>query len=309
MLEFHFIRPYWLIGCLPLVCLAWVLFRQKPALKAWQEVCDRHLLSHLVQKHGHSKRNSSLILLFLSALFMLLSLAGPTWSRLPVPTYKQMQPRVVVLDMSESMTIEDLKPDRFSRAKFKLHDLFSMKDAGQFGLVIYSGEPFIVSPLTDDGETIDALLSSLTMDTLPVQGENLESALVEAGKLITQAGFPRGEILVLTAVAPSASAIDEAKVLASSGINTSVIPVLSEGTLDSQFSSLAKAGRGEVIPFADTSIDLDQWLRFSKRGLQFSAQLQQDMPVWRDQGRWFLLIPLILLLFVFRRGWLQRVNT
>lgn len=309
MTEFHFLRPYWGLSCLPLIALAWVLFNQKPALQAWREVCDSHLLSHLIQKHGHSKRVSSLVLLFTSALFIVIGLAGPTWSRLPVPTYKQMQARVVVLDMSEAMMVDDLKPDRLSRAKFKLHDLFSKRDVGQFGLVVYSGEPFIVSPLTDDGQTIDSLLLSLTMDTLPIPGERLETALEEAGKLITQAGFQRGEILVLTAVAPSSAAIDEAKTLASSGIHSSVMPVLAESSPDLQFVSFAKAGRGIVVPFADTSKDLEQWLSVTSGSQQFSANLQHDMPVWRDQGRWFLLVPLVLLLPIFRRGWLQRIST
>lgn len=309
MVEFHFIRPYWWLACLPLIALACVLFSQKPALKAWKEVCDTHLLNHLIQNKGHGKRFSSLMWLFICAFFMIIGLAGPTWSRLPVPTYKQMQPRVVVLDMSDAMMADDLKPNRLSRAKFKLHDLFSHQNTGQFGLVVYSGEPFIVSPLTDDGQTIDALLLSLTMDTLPIRGERLETALAEAGKLITQAGFQRGEILVLTAVAPSSQAIDEAKTLAGAGIHTSIMPVLAGIAQDSDFLTLAKAGRGIVVPFADTSDDLEQWLSFTQGSRQFSSNLQDEIGAWRDQGRWFLLVPLLFLLPVFRRGWLQRVST
>jgi len=309
MTEFHFIRPFWLLACVPLVGLAWFMLRQKPALQAWHEVCDSHLLAHLMQKHGQSRRIPSLLLLFGSALLMIFSLAGPTWSRFPVPTYKQMLPRVLVLDMSEAMLTNDLQPDRLSRAKFKLHDLLTPRNAGQFGLVVYSGEPFIVSPLTDDGQTIDALLSSLTIDTLPVKGQRLDTALQQAGKLVTQAGFQRGEILVLTASPPTAVAVDEAQILARNNIHTSVMPVLADKTPSSEFLRLARAGRGSVIPFSDTSTDLMQWLQSTSGGQQFSANLQNDMPVWRDQGRWFLIPALLLLLPVFRRGWLERISS
>jgi len=181
---------------------------------------------------------------------------------------------------------------------------------GQLGLIVYSGEPFVVSPLTDDGQTIDALLSSLTTDIMPVQGQRLDSALEEAGKLIQQAGFNQGEVLVLTSTPPSTAAINAAGALAHKDVHTSVMPVLDDANpVNPLFQRLAQAGGGAVIPFADTAIDLDQWLTASSGKQQFSANLQNDMPVWRDQGRWFLVPALLCLLPVFRRGWLQRINT
>ena len=307
--DFHFLRPLWLFAFLPLAILGWRLFRHKPTVHAWSAVCDSHLLPWLVQSNRRSRRTFPLLLLLTSALLMLISLAGPTWSRLPVPTYQQIQPRVLVLDMTPSMLARDLSPDRLSRAKFKLHDLFQHRDAGQFGLVVYSGEAFVVSPLTDDGKTIDALLSSLTPAIMPVNGNRLESALDQAEKLITQAGSDTGQILVLTAKPPSQAAIDTAKTLAHHGIDTSVIPVLGKSSLTPLFEPLATAGHGHVIPFTDTEADLNQWLAVSHTNQLFGVNLQHDIPIWRDQGRWFLIPALLLLLPVFRRGWLQRINT
>lgn len=306
MTEFHFMRPLCLLCLLPLAALIWYLFRQNSLVTPWSKVCDAHLLPHLIQTKSYSRRTFALLLLFVSLLLMIIALAGPTWSRFPVPTYQQMQPRVLVLDMSESMLEQDLKPDRLSRAKFKLHDLFQHKDVGQFGLLVYTSEPFVVSPLTEDGQTIDALLSSLTTDIMPVDGQQLSSALEQASQLITQAGFQKGEILVLTASTPSREAIDEAQTLSRLGIHTSVMPIIKADTpLNPLFQELAKAGQGEVIAFSDTSSDLDQWLSTTKGGEQYTANLQNDIPVWRDQGRWFLIPALVLLLPAFRRGWLS----
>jgi len=268
------------------------------------------LLAHLIQNKGHSKRRGSLLILLAGAVLMIISLAGPTWSKLPVPTYKHIQPRVLILDLSDEMMVDDLSPNRLIRAKFKLHDLLNRPDVGQLSLIVYSGEPFVVSPLTDDGQTIDALLSSLTTDIMPVQGQRLDSALEEAGKLIQQAGFNQGEVLVLTSTPPSTAAINAAGALAHKDVHTSVMPVLDDANpVNPLFQRLAQAGGGAVIPFADTAIDLDQWLTASSGKQQFSANLQNDMPVWRDQGRWFLVPALLCLLPVFRRGWLQRINT
>jgi Ca-activated chloride channel family protein len=308
MTEFHCIRPLWLFAFIPLLAWAWYSLRQSPAMTAWSNVCDKHLLPHLIQRKGHHRRMVSFGVLFLSLAFMIVSLSGPTWSRLPVPTYQNTQPRVLLLDMSEAMFEHDVSPDRLQRAKFKLHDLFQHQDAGQFGLVVYTSEPFVVAPLTEDGQTIDALLSSLTPDIMPVAGQELSHALEQAARLIAQAGFQHGELLVLTASPPSAEAIKVAKALSGMGVDTSIIPVIGHDTpMSPLFEQLVRAGKGELIPFSDTSKDLDQWLAATGGKKHYQASLQNDIPVWRDQGRWFLIPALLLLLPVFRRGWLQSV--
>lgn len=305
--DFHFLRPWWLLLIFPLLALACILWRKKPKLHAWSEVCDPHLLNYLQQKKGPSQAMSSLSYFFLGMLFMILSAAGPAWYQLPVPIYKSIQPRVLVLDMSEHMMDSDLTPDRLSRAKFKLHDLFALKGVGQFGMVVFTSEPFVVSPLTDDGETISSLLSSLTPDIMPVAGQNLDEALQEASHLIQQAGYDQGQILVLTADSPSNDSIILAKKLAESGIYSSIMPIKAEGNLNPLFQSFAEAGKGQLVPYSSDSSDLNQWIKASNPN-EFSLSKDEDIPLWRDEGRWFLIPALVLFLPLFRRGWLQRVT-
>lgn len=309
--EFHLIRPFWLFALLPLIAFVVAVFRKNPNASAWNEVCDPHLLPYLIKTKPHVKRQVSLLSLFLSALFIILSLSGPSWSRFPVPTYQPIQPRILILDMSDSMLEQDLQPNRLARAKFKLHDLLATrKEGGQFGLVVYTGEPFIASPLTDDSQTIDALLPMLLPDTMPVEGHRLDSALQEAAKLFIQAGFRHGDILVLTAKAPSLDDIDAAKKLDGEGIHVSIMPVLkNQQALNPLYERFSNAGGGSLIPMTDTSDDLSQWLKATQTHQAFSADLMNEVPVWRDQGRWFIVPALLLLLPVFRRGWLQRMSS
>lgn len=304
--DFHFLRPWWLLMILPLLGLTIVLWRQKPKLHAWAKICDPHLLNHLIQKKEQGQRVHSILYLVLSILFMILSSAGPVWYKLPTATYKPIQPRVLVLDMSDNMMAEDLSPNRLSRAKFKLHDLFAHKELGQFGLIAFTSEPFIVSPLTDDGQTISSLLSSLTPDIMPVTGQNLESALNEASQLIKQAGYTQGQILVLTADSPSITAISLAKKLAQSGISSSIMPVTADKNLNPLYQRFAETGDGQLVNYTSDASDLNQWIAASANQ-QFTLSKDEDIPLWRDEGRWFLIPALLLLLPVFRRGWLQRI--
>ncbi|MFI4919264.1 MAG: VWA domain-containing protein [Legionellales bacterium] len=305
--SFHFLRPWCFLALVPLLGLILLLWRQQPRLHAWANICDSHLLAHLIQRKGQGKRMFSLFFLFLSAFFMVISGAGPTWVKLPVATYKFIQPRVLVLDMSEHMLLQDLSPNRLSRAKFIIHDLLMRTDVGQFGLVVFTGEPFVVSPLTDDGHTIASLLSTLTPDIMPVDGQNLESALAEASQLIKAAGYAQGQILVLTADSPSVAAIALAKKLAHGGVFSSIMPMTAETNLHPLFQRFADSGAGQLLLYPSAANDLQQWLNQGTRDETFALSKDDDIPLWRDEGRWFLWPALLLLLPVFRRGWLQRV--
>ncbi|CAM4382941.1 MAG: hypothetical protein LEGION0403_FIIPPAGN_00722 [Legionella sp.] len=304
--DFHFLRPLWLLMILPLLGLAFASWQRHPKLHAWAEICDPHLLNHLLQKKGQRQRMGAIFCLLFSILFMIASIAGPAWHKFPVTTYKPIQPRVLVLDMSENMMESDLSPNRLSRAKFKLRDLFARKDIGQFGLVAFTSEPFVVSPLTDDGQTISALLSSLTPNIMPVTGHNLESAVTEAALLIKQAGYNHGQILVLTADSPSTDAIAEVKKLAASEIFTSIMPIKADANLNPLFQRFADAGEGQLVRYTSDASNLDQWIDASAQK-QFALSKDDDIPLWRDEGRWFLIPALLLLLPVFQRGWLQRI--
>lgn len=305
--EFHLIRPYAGLFLLPLLVFAAQTWRATPGMATWGAVCDRHLLPFLIQTKPSFKRQGSLLCLFGSALFMIFSLSGPSWSRFPVPTYQSIQPRVIVLDLSKNMEETDLKPNRFSRAKFKLHDLLKQHQSGQFGLVVYTGEPFVASPLTDDSQTIDALLSALTPDMMPVAGNRLESALKVAAELITAAGYTDGNVLVLTSKAPIPLAIETAQHLKAQGIIVSIIPILSaDKPINPLFKQLADSGGGQELRITENADDLNQWLAFSKSHQALRTDARYDIPIWRDQGRWFIIPALLFLLPVFRRGWLQR---
>jgi Ca-activated chloride channel family protein len=305
--AFHFLRPYWLLALIPLMVLSVLLWRHKHNALAWSKVCDPHLLERLLLNKGSSKRLSSLFIQVLSLLFMILGLAGPTWHKYPVATFKTIQPRVLVLDMSEHMLLNDLTPNRLSRAKFKLRDLFSHKSVGQFGLVVYTGEPFVVSPLTEDGETITSLLSTLSPHIMPIPGQNLASALNEAQQLIKKAGYNRGQILVFTSDSPSSEAIENAKKLAAEGTYSSIIPMIASADVNPLFRTFAKSGNGLFLKYSSESKDLQQWLKFSNSGEEFALNNEDDIPLWRDEGRWFLIPALFFLLPAFRRGWLQRI--
>ena len=148
----------------------------------------------------------------------------------------------------------------------------------------------------------------LSPKIMPVGGSRLEAALSEAEKLITQAGFFHGNVLVLTSDTPTAEATAMAKTLNKHHIDVSIMPVLSpKAALNPLFSRFASAGGGRVIPLSSTSDDMESWLKATRTRQQFNLDADNKAEVWQDQGRWFIIPALLLLLPVFRRGWVQRI--
>lgn len=308
--AFHFLRPEWLVAMFPLLVMIYIAFRRSLPLKeSWSAICEPHLLSYLLETKKGGRARTIPWFLVLAVFLMIVALAGPTWTRLPVPTYKKIQPLVILLDMSEKMSATDVTPSRLQRAKFILHDIFQQAKSGQVGMVVYSGEPFVVSPLTEDAQTIDALLPALTLDVMPVGGHALDNALKKARELLKQAGFNEGKIMILTPNLPSLYALKQVDKLRQQAIYTSIIPVrkTKDGANNEEafFQKLADTGGGKVFSLDASAADIMKWSQSEDSAAHFVKNAADQIPHWRDEGRWFLWPALFCLLPVFRRGFLS----
>lgn len=300
MSSLHLIRPLWLLAFIPFIFLLILVFKSNSKDNPWIKICDEHLIKYLLVD-GNKKQSILKKCLFLLPLFfIIIALTGPSWKKTQVSAIKTFEPYVIVLDMSEEMFHSDLSPSRFKRAKFKLKELLHTSENIHFAMIVYTKEPFVVSPLTEDANTILQLMDALTDDIMPVQGQRLDLALINAQELIEQAGFDKGNVLVLTASAPGKQAIDEAQKLALNNIFTSIMPVV-KPPFDSQaFMQFAKAGKGRLLTFTDNNKEIKNFIQSPKN--QFEKEASSHVLIWEDEGIWFLIPALFLLLPAFRRG-------
>jgi len=137
-------------------------------------------------------------LLLLIWLISLIALAGPSWQRLPQPVFQLKKATVILMDMSMSMRATDLSPDRFTQARFKALDYIDGIKEGELALVSFAGDAFVISPLTQDHNNVRLLLPELSPDIMPVQGSNLEAALLLADQLLKQGGYLQGDVVLFT---------------------------------------------------------------------------------------------------------------
>ena len=327
--TFHFLRPSWLLAIVPVAALAWAATRSATRSSAWRRVVDAHLLRHLLLADSGPARRWPVALGAVAGIAASVALAGPAWDKVPQPTFNTTEPTVVVLDMSPAMQSDDLAPSRLGRARLELHDLLERGKGGQVGLVLYTDEPFVAAPLTDDGRLIEQMIPSLESGLMPLRAPRPDRALVQAKALLDQANAPSGRVLLVTSgLGEDADAtVAAARELASSGRTLSVLgagtdegapsrdargriekdasgkPVLAK--LDRPaLESLARAGGGRFSEIRADDTDLAIVAPSHSPGSihAASAGSSAQFDVWRDAGVWLVLIPLALAPLFFRRG-------
>lgn len=196
--DFHWLRPeyFWLL--LPTL-LIWGLFAKlRQPQSAWQHWIAPHLQKELLTVPATQKQKPLLWLVLIIWLISVIALAGPSWQRLPQPVFQLKKATVILMDMSMSMRATDLSPDRYTQARFKALDYIDGIQEGELALVSFAGDAFVISPLTQDHNNVRLLLPELSPDIMPVQGSNLEAALVLADQLLTQGGYVQGDVVLFT---------------------------------------------------------------------------------------------------------------
>ena len=169
LVDFHFIRPYWLLALIPFLGVFSLLLKNKLSAGNWSSVCDAELLPYLLQDKAVNDSRWTLTTGAMASLLVIIALAGPTWKRLPSPVFRNDSALVIALSLAPSMDAEDIKPSRLIRARYKISDILAQRKDGQTALLVYAGDAFTVTPLTDDTETIESQLEALTTSIMRVQ--------------------------------------------------------------------------------------------------------------------------------------------
>ncbi len=330
--TFHFVRPWWLLGLIPLGWIMWRCLHHAYAGRSWRHVCDPHLLPHLLIGSDQTGGKGPWVLLGLGWTLALVALAGPVWSKLPQPVVQSQSALVIVLDLSRSMDAQDVRPSRLTRAKHKVLDILKRRTEGQTALVVFAQESFIVSPLTDDAKTIASMVPTLSTELMPVQGSRPEQALELADRLLEQSKINNGEILLITDSGEGGEVRRTVERLRQKGRILSVLAVGTEegapiptpnggflkdtagaiviSKLDvDALQRLAQSGGGRFVTLQTDDHDLDIVLESQMNHPSFteSEESERTTDRWREEGPWLVLAVLLVGVPAFRKGWLGAI--
>ena len=120
------------------------------------------------------------VLLALVLALLLVALARPQRTNEQVDQWSEGIDIMLVIDISESMRIEDFKPNRLEAAKEVAHDFISGRVQDRIGLVVFSGDAYSLSPLTTDYELLNNFIEDINFDLIESRGTAIGSALAVA---------------------------------------------------------------------------------------------------------------------------------
>jgi Ca-activated chloride channel family protein len=314
--DLHFLRPQWLYALLALPLIAWWWRARRNRRSAWRDVVDPHLLPHLLEAKVGVRARGALWLGLLGIALAVCALAGPGWQRSAQPLWQSRMPLVIALDLSSATLASDLPPSRLLQARAKIATLLRQRAGGQVGLVAFADDAYTVAPLTDDAGNVALFLDALAPDVMPVDGSRADRAVAWSAKLLRQAGFDRGDILLLSDPADD-PARRAAAAAAREGYRVSVLGLgsttgaayrdvtgrIAETHLDvPSLRALASAGGGGYARLAADDGDLASLGVLDPQQAGATAARGEKTATWLDQGYWLLPPLLLLALFAFRRG-------
>lgn len=324
--QFHFLRPWWLAALAPVIVIALLLWYQKHNARQWQQMVAPELLQYLLDGQTTRIRPWQLIALLLAWIASCIALAGPSWEKRPVAVEQNQQALVLLLDLSPSMMSEDVKPSRLVRARLKIADLLRLRKDGQTALVVYAGDVHVVTPLTDDTETINNIIPALHPNIMPAQGSNTEAAVARAIKLLKDSAITQGDLLLITdGIDKDAQAnINEImnrekqfrlSILGVGGTEPTPIPSSKGGFVrdnkrnivttqlnPGELQNLANQNNGRYRTLASTSSDIDYLMDLPTPEKEETQRVDRDFDSWYDRGHWLVLLLLPIILYCFRRG-------
>lgn len=325
----HFAHPLWLwVGiAIPLVWALFFLFyrKQRPHHQL-EKFIDSHLLPYLLVDNPEKKRSLWKTVFMWSVVWtcLTLALAGPRWNFREMETFSQDQSLVILLDLSESMNATDIKPSRLVRAKQKIEDLLNLSKGVNIGLIAFAADPHMITPVTEDKETIRHLLPSLETDLIYVQGSRLASALDMASAMLeAEPGQNKALLVISDGGFEDASAIITAQKLAEKGL---VIHVMGIGTLEGaplynqrsaakkkgapvfsklekeRLNEISKVGRGRYLEVHYSDQEEAIILNELVKGAEAQLNKGKKKQFW-DEGFYLMILPAVpIFLWWFRKG-------
>ncbi|MBP5259690.1 MAG: VWA domain-containing protein, partial [Paludibacteraceae bacterium] len=104
---------------------------------------NKELLVQLMPDASHGRPRVKFYLTLTALVLLVFAMAGPQFGHKLQSVKHQGIELMVALDVSNSMSAEDLAPDRMSRAKQILSKLIDQTQNDKVGLVVFAGDPYV----------------------------------------------------------------------------------------------------------------------------------------------------------------------
>lgn len=119
----------------------------------------------------------------LTFIFIVTALSRPVIEQEPIETKEILSDVIIGVDLSYSMQTNDIEPTRLAHSKEMLKKLVESEQKSRFGILGFTTNAIVLSPMTDDRELLLHLFDSLDEKLIITKGSNVMAALELSRKM------------------------------------------------------------------------------------------------------------------------------
>ncbi|MDX2196493.1 MAG: VWA domain-containing protein [Cytophagales bacterium] len=138
------------------------------------------------------------IVFILFIINIIIALARPQKTNENVEQWTEGIDIMLVLDISESMQMEDFTPNRLEAAKKVARNFIKGRFQDRIGVVIFSGDAYSLSPLTTDYNLLTGYIEDIKFDLIRKGGTAIGSALAIAINRLRESDSKSKVIILLS---------------------------------------------------------------------------------------------------------------
>ncbi len=176
-----FLRPdYLLYMIIPMIILFYFIITGKNQIDT---IFDEKILEKLTVDNDTLGRTGRNLMLFVSLFLFIIALARPALPKGDITVATKKIDLALALDISKSMLATDRYPNRLEFAKQKIYKLLDDFPQARAAVIAFGDDGFLVSPLSEDRQTLKYLIKNLSLESISTNGTNLLVPIIKSAQL------------------------------------------------------------------------------------------------------------------------------
>lgn len=332
MLRFEYTEHLYALGLLPVLLLFfWLAWRSRR--RAIRRFGDGGLMARLMPEVSSFKHYLKFGLVLLALALLAIGWANPQYGTKLVKYKRKSVDIFIAFDVSQSMLAEDISPSRLARAGRFAQNLAEGLSSERLGLILFAGNAYVQSPITQDFNAILLALRSANPNMIPNQGTAIGQAISLAEESFEENNKSHKALIIITdgedheddVVSRAREARDNGMLIFTVGVGTeagSFIPAMENGRQgykrdqagnpvmsrlnEATLRQVAEAGGGDYFNLGAGSQRVVDALKARIDDMEKRELEQRVFSEYNSYFQWFVGLAILVLLLEFlisyRRG-------
>jgi Ca-activated chloride channel family protein len=194
-----FAHPGWflLLLLLPIMAVVAVTIALRGRSR-WDRFAAPRLRGALIRRSGMLPRWVSLFFLLAGCAALIATITRPQGDAGTKIEKTKGRNILIALDLSRSMRVDDVSPDRLGQAKIVIYELLEKLPNDRIGLIGFAGTAHEYAPLTVDHKAVAETVGQIDETWAPVGGSDLTAALKLSIQILKKTGQKNNALVILS---------------------------------------------------------------------------------------------------------------